>query len=119
MTFHRLELEDFRQFAGRQRIEFATDPVRNVTVVYGYNGAGKTTLLNAFTWFLFGETSPDFLDADRLASEAAWADAAVGAPVRTSVRARFQHGERMYVGERVRVVEKLDGGAQRELQRGR
>lgn len=118
MIFNRLDLEDFRQFAGHQRIEFATDPVRNVTVVYGYNGAGKTTLLNAFTWFLFGQTSPDFLDADRLASEVAWAEAAVGAPVRTAVKASFEHGERTYVGERVRIVEKLDGGAQREIQRG-
>lgn len=118
MIFHSLTLENFRQFAGRQTIEFATDPGRNVTVVYGYNGAGKTTLLNAFTWALFGETSPDFLDAELLASEATWADAAVGDTVRTSVKARFEHGDRMYVGERVREVEKLEGGAQRVVRDG-
>lgn len=118
MIFHRLELENFRQFVERQTIEFATDPHRNVTVVHGYNGSGKTTLLNAFTWLLFRETSPDFLDADRLASESAWAALDVGGELRTTVKGQFEHDGRTYLAERVRVVEKLDGAAQRVKQEG-
>ncbi len=118
MIFHRLELENFRQFVDRQTIEFATDPHRNVTVVHGYNGSGKTTLLNAFTWFLFRETSPDFLDPDRLASESSWAALEGGEVVRTVVKGQFEHDGRTYLGERVRIVEKLDGAAQRVKQEG-
>ena len=48
MIFKQLAIQNFRQFSGIQKIEFATDIKRPVTVIHGFNGAGKTTLLNAF-----------------------------------------------------------------------
>ena len=49
MLLRTLKLKDFRQFKGEQTISFATDPVKNVTVIMGENGSGKTTLAQAFT----------------------------------------------------------------------
>ncbi|MEX1029110.1 MAG: AAA family ATPase [Paenibacillaceae bacterium] len=60
MLLKTLKLINFRQFSGEQNIEFATDSVKNVTVVMGENGSGKTTLAQAFTWCLYGDT--DFED---------------------------------------------------------
>lgn len=56
MLLKSLELENFRQFYGIQKIEFATDKMKNVTVVMGENTSGKTTLAQAFTWCLYGTT---------------------------------------------------------------
>ena len=47
MLLRTLKLKDFRQFKGEQTISFATDPVKNVTVIMGENGSGKTTLAQA------------------------------------------------------------------------
>lgn len=118
MIIEQLTLENFRQFAGEQRIEFATEPGRNVTVLHGYNGSGKTTLLNAFTWLFYGKFSPDFADTDRLVNEGAWAELAEGEELRTAVAAQFEHNGRRYIARRERVAEKLVDGAHRVRQDG-
>jgi DNA sulfur modification protein DndD len=64
MLLSTLKLKDFRQFKGEQAITFATDPVKNVTVIMGENASGKTTLAQAFTWCLYGDT--DFDDKSML-----------------------------------------------------
>jgi len=64
MLLRTLKLKDFRQFKGEQTISFATDPVKNVTVIMGENGSGKTTLAQAFTWCLYADT--DFDDKSML-----------------------------------------------------
>lgn len=56
MLIQNIKLENFRQFKGKQKIEFSTDKDKNVTVVMGENGAGKTTLEQAFLWCLYGKT---------------------------------------------------------------
>jgi DNA sulfur modification protein DndD len=45
---------NFRQFVGRQKVEFSTEPEKNVTVLIGVNTSGKTTLIRAFEWCLYG-----------------------------------------------------------------
>ena len=50
-----LELNDFRQYHGKQRIVFSRGEKANVTLVIGANGAGKTHLLEAINWCLYGE----------------------------------------------------------------
>lgn len=90
MILHRLQIENFRQFFGKQTIEFATKPDRNVTLIHGFNGAGKTALLNAFIWCLYGETTEDFDDPHLLASEAAIAEVPDGATVTVRVRLTFR-----------------------------
>lgn len=64
MLLKNLKLNNFRQFKGEQFIYFATDPIRNVTVIMGENDSGKTTLAQSFTWCLYGDT--DFEDKSML-----------------------------------------------------
>ena len=54
MILYRLVLENFRQFYGRQEIEFAPVGDQNITLVHAENGFGKTTILKAILWALYG-----------------------------------------------------------------
>ncbi len=56
MLLKRLKLSNFRQFKEEQEINFATDEIKNVTIVLADNGVGKTTLAQAFQWVLYGST---------------------------------------------------------------
>lgn len=59
MLLQTIELQNFRQFVN-EKIDFLTDPERNVTLIIGENGTGKTTFAQAFFWCFYGET--DFSD---------------------------------------------------------
>ena len=59
MIINKLELFNFRQFIGRQEVEFSTDPGKNVTVLIGKNTSGKTSLVRAFEWCLYGKIGFD------------------------------------------------------------
>lgn len=59
MLLQTIELQNFRQFVNA-KIDFSTDPERNVTLIIGENGTGKTTFAQAFFWCFYGET--DFSD---------------------------------------------------------
>lgn len=64
MLLKSIKMLNFRQFKGKQNIEFSNDSQRNVTVILGNNTTGKTTLLQAFNWCLYGFAdfeSKDFL----------------------------------------------------------
>ena len=56
MLIKKIELENFRQFVGKQEIKFSTDRTKNITFVIGENGSGKTTIAQAFFWCLWGKT---------------------------------------------------------------
>lgn len=99
-----MRVENFRQYAGEQEIEFSADADRNVTVVHGINGAGKTSLFYALNWAFFGDAVVD--DTDRLISKATLADAAAGERFVTSVQVDFEHDGGKYVGVRSIDVEK-------------
>lgn len=62
MLIKKIELENFRQYKGKQVINFATNPEHNVTILLGKNTAGKTTLLQAFKWCFYGVTQFDKKD---------------------------------------------------------
>lgn len=55
MLLQSIELQNFRQFIN-EKIDFSTDPERNVTLIIGENGTGKTTFAQAFFWCLYGES---------------------------------------------------------------
>lgn len=59
MLIKKLELENFRQYIGKQTVEFSTDREKNVTVLIGVNTSGKTTLVRAFEWVLYGTNEFD------------------------------------------------------------
>lgn len=66
MKIIKLTLNNFRQFYGRQKIEFSTDKFKNITLIHGENGVGKTALLNSIKWCFFKETTDNFSDKNNL-----------------------------------------------------
>jgi DNA sulfur modification protein DndD len=66
MKINRIELENFRQFYGKQELVFATDPKKNVTLIHAENGYGKTTLLNAILWAFFNRTTAKFEQPEKI-----------------------------------------------------
>lgn len=66
MKLIKLELNNFRQFYGKQSIDFAVDPEHGVTLIHGENNGGKTALLNALRWCLYEETTENLLDPRNL-----------------------------------------------------
>jgi DNA sulfur modification protein DndD len=97
-----IELENFRQFYGKQEVEFAPGSVdgRNITVFHGFNGAGKTALLNAFIWCLYNETTPDLESPERLVNERAFAETAIGNVVHCRVALTFEYRGETFRAER-------------------
>ena len=67
-----LEVSDFRGFYGIQRIEFASDDEKRVTLFHGENGAGKTNLLNAVHWCMTGQFTPRFQEKRLLVNKEAF-----------------------------------------------
>jgi len=92
-----LSVRNWRQFEGEaQKIEFASDPDRNVTVIHGANGSGKTALLNALTWAFHGHLTDALAMHDNLVNRRAIAEAKPGERVDAVVNVRFEHGDRVY-----------------------
>lgn len=107
MKLERVTLQNFRQYHDRQRLDFAKDPQRNVTVIHGVNGAGKTSLFLAINWCLYGEGTSD---AGELMSKEAVSRARDGEAVTTSVEVVFSHnGERYLVSRRLTGAKRHDG----------
>jgi len=103
MRLNRLTISNFRQFYGTEwRLTFPRHADRNVTIIFGANGAGKTTVLNAFTWCLYGETTPAFTGPDHLVNDRALLDCAPETPVSATVNVEFEHNGETYSVSRVR-----------------
>jgi DNA sulfur modification protein DndD len=66
MKLIKLEINNFRQFYGKQTIDFSIDPDRGVTLIHGENNGGKTALLNALRWCLYEETTENLQDSKNL-----------------------------------------------------
>ena len=111
MKLHSLQLKNFRQFFGTQIIEFAAGGGnKNVTVLHGFNGSGKTALLNAFVWCLYGDTTPDFEEPNRLENERAAAELAPGKSLTVAVRLQYSVQGESFIIERTRTVSKEGDG---------
>lgn len=50
-----MELENFRQFYGKQSLEFASED-ENITIIFGENGKGKTGIFRALIFALYNAT---------------------------------------------------------------
>lgn len=57
MLLKKLVLYNFRQFKGKQEVEFSDDPEKNITVLLGKNTGGKTTFVQAFKWVLYDDSN--------------------------------------------------------------
>lgn len=81
MLLQSIELQNFRQFIN-EKIDFSTDPERNVTLIIGENGTGKTTFAQAFFWCLYGET--DFTNKTMTSSRNSTSDLMMVLPAKIS-----------------------------------
>lgn len=53
MELLKIEVENFRQFYGKQQVEFSTGE-KNITIILGENGMGKTGMYRALIFCLYG-----------------------------------------------------------------
>ncbi|HMH11241.1 MAG TPA: AAA family ATPase, partial [Candidatus Nitrosopolaris rasttigaisensis] len=114
MIFERIALVNFRQYFDRQRLEFAKDRQRKVTVIHGVNGAGKTSLLRAINWCLYGS---EYIDkVGELISKEAISRVEVSESVTMSVELSFLHdGDRYIVKRSLRGIKMIDANVQSDL----
>ena len=112
MKLERIMLENFRQYYGRQRLDFARDEQRRVTVIHGVNGAGKTSLFLAINWCLYGRSVENIRvieNVGELLSKEAISQAIAGEQVRACVELAFLNdGERFLVRRALRGTKKED-----------
>lgn len=112
MKLAQLTLENFRQYYGKQRLDFARDNQKRVTVIHGINGAGKTSLFLAINWCLYGKSVDNVKVVDNvgeLMSKEAISQAKPGETVRMGVELAFLHnGERYLVKRALEGVRQLD-----------
>ena len=108
MWLKSLELMNFRQFHGRQKLQFSDDEGKGITVVHGENGSGKTTLLNAFKWGFYEVTSFD-TGEDNLLNERAIFEENSGATIPMHVEIEFSHDQRDYKLRRIQNFKKTSG----------
>jgi len=102
MILLKLTVENFRQFRGKQEIQFVTPSKEdaNVTVVFGENGRGKTGIFRAIVFCLFGERRLS-QDGDvplhelQLVNVSAL-EANQEKPVKTVVDLEFSHRDSLY-----------------------
>lgn len=109
MELDTLTMENFRQFHGRQELQFSRDDDRNVTVVHGSNGSGKTTILNAFLWLFYDDVK--LPRPDQIPNERALKEIEGNGTVDVSVRLEFDHEERSYSATRRKAYQR-SGGAE-------
>lgn len=55
MTIREIELNNFRIYKGKNKIDLSPDGDRNLIIVSGNNGFGKTTFLMSLVWCLYGK----------------------------------------------------------------
>jgi DNA sulfur modification protein DndD len=60
MIIKSVELKNFRQFYGKQKIKFSSDPEKNITLIHAENGVGKTAFLNSILWCFYEKTTNNF-----------------------------------------------------------
>ena len=108
MQIKSIHLKDFRQFYGEQKIEFATDEVKNVTLIHAENGVGKTTLLNSILWTFFGKTTSKFEQKDKIINFGAEREGKTSA----AVKVFFTHDGSEYQAQR--IFRNIDGNAARQ-----
>lgn len=94
MILKRIEIENFRQFAMAESIDFSTDKVKNITVIHGENGSGKTTLLQAFLWVLYGKIN--LPEKDFVFNKNNFNNTKINSTLETQIRLYFNHDNSDY-----------------------
>lgn len=92
MIIKSLTLNNFRQFIGQQKIDFASDPSKKVTIVMAESGVGKTTLLQSFQWVLYGKCSYNKILNEDIKNKMVYGDRA-----EVKVSLELKHSNKDYV----------------------
>ena len=114
MKLERITLENFRQYHGKQRLEFSRDEQRRVTIIHGVNGAGKTSLFLGINWCLYGRSVDNIKvieNVGELVSKEAVSQTMPGHQVRASVELALLHDGKRYLVRRVlQGTKEVEGG---------
>ncbi|PGZ92177.1 AAA family ATPase [Bacillus sp. AFS029533] len=97
MRLIEISLNNFRQFYGEQKIEFASGN-ENITIIFGENGKGKTGIFRALMFGLYGSThiqQDNYKEKIHLVNFLAL-DENLNMPVDTSVKIVFDHKGKKY-----------------------
>jgi DNA sulfur modification protein DndD len=97
MQIKSIHLKDFRQFYGEQKLDFAIDTKKNVTLIHAENGVGKTTLLNSILWTFFGKTTSKFEQREKIVNFTAEKEGKNSA----AVQVFFTHDGSEYQAQRI------------------
>ncbi|WP_297090322.1 DNA sulfur modification protein DndD [uncultured Draconibacterium sp.] len=62
MIIKEIELNNFRIYKGKNKVQLATNDDKNIIIVSGKNGFGKTTFLMSLVWCLYGRQMEDVDD---------------------------------------------------------
>jgi DNA sulfur modification protein DndD len=106
MIIKSIELFNFRQYFGKQKIEFSQSASKNITVIHGENGSGKTALLNAFNWCLYQEN--DLPNPEKIVNEQAITNANNGEKVKAYIQIEFKQEGIDYIIKRSVQIEKIN-----------
>jgi DNA sulfur modification protein DndD len=94
-----ITLNNFRQYYGKQTIDFSQSDEKNITVIHGENGSGKTALLNAFSWCLYGDLN--LPQSENIINEHAIQQTVIGDYVQAVVTIEFWDRDLKYILSRV------------------
>lgn len=109
MQLNSIIVNNFRQYYGEQKIEFAKGD-KNVTIIFGENGKGKTGLFRALIFGLFGEryiNQDNVNDVIHLVNFNAL-EKSNGYPIEACVTVNFSHKQKEYSIKRKVVGYKAD-----------
>lgn len=116
MILKALTMNNFRQFRGIQKIEFASEignEAKNVTVIFGENGRGKTSIFRAIMFCLYGEKrlsqDEDVEQKELHLVNLAEMQKSEGEPVEAYVELSFDHNENNFIIRR-NLLGMIDGG---------
>lgn len=120
MKLLELELKDFRQYYGKQKIELGNLDDKNITIILGENGEGKTGLFRAVIFCLFGQIyineEESNISRDRKEKDIIHIvnfnklEENIGEPVTTYIRLKFEHEGYIYDLKRSKLEMKDDDG---------
>lgn len=106
MLINSITLQNFRQFKQKQKIEFSTNPNKNITIIHGENGSGKTTLLQAFLWCFYGDSAVNFTRKDMLINKSVEITMNINSDAIIEVSVEFLHENIYYCITRKHKVRK-------------
>lgn len=103
MKIKKLELNNFRQFKGKNEIKFSMDDDKNITFIMAENGSGKTTIIEAFRFLFLGKTK---LKPDELINLDLSKDLSVGDNYEIKVIVELEYNKQIYEITRKQNVSK-------------